>query len=84
MHYTVKAYNDMGHLEVRAPDYSRLPRHIENYARQQAVRYLIIEYTNRGTAHYHLHPGFNEQHRYHYGDDTIDITWPRLVSWATL
>lgn len=78
MLYTVGTDNDMGHFVV----IGNVPRHIKEYVYAQSSRYLDEEirmHTHHGfsTVHWHIKPGFQTVWRYHLGNDTVEVTWPR-------
>ncbi len=81
MLYKVSVDNDMGHLVLHG-DEGKLPQHISAYVYNQAKRYLdneIRSYRSHkfSTSHYHIKPQFQQKWRYQFGNDIVDITWPR-------
>ncbi len=75
--YTVRVYNDMGHL-VTDPGPGEIPYEIYRYVCAQARRYLrnATDTSGLGCRFYVLHEGLHRTWTYKLKDDEITITWP--------
>lgn len=75
MHYTVKFYNDMGHLLI--DNYDNIPQHISSFAYSKVKTYInyATDKGGRGCRFYVLKAGLSPKYTYYIGNDTVEIDW---------
>ena len=72
--YSVRVYNDMGHLLI--DKYSVLPITITDFIYNKSKNCLSIFYDQRlGCRFYALNEGLQKQWVYAFGSDSVEIEW---------